>query len=108
MNKALRYVARYFGVCLLMVLVCGCVRTFTKDELDDRRMENAALSVPDQTYYVGSEGKYDYFVIRNGSRGAGHRYRVRKSEEAVTDRFNRTTNEMAWREYGNALVVTNR
>ena len=107
MNKALRYVMRYFGVFLLLVLVCGCVRTVSKDGLDERRMENAALSVPDQTYYIGSEGGYDYFVIRKGSGGATHRYRVRKSQEAVNNRFSRTQNEKDWREYGSELVVTN-
>jgi hypothetical protein len=36
-----------------------------------------------------------------------HRYRVPKDEEAVTDRFGRTTNEIEWREYGSEMVVTN-
>lgn len=98
---------RYFGLCLLLLLVCGCVRTITKEDLDDKGTENLAARVPDQTYYIGSEGDYDYFVIRKGSSKGTHDYRVRKSQEAVTDRFSRTTNENVWREYGRELVVTN-
>jgi hypothetical protein len=96
------------GLFFAMVLfVCGCVRTVSKDELDDWRMEHAAASVPDRTYYVGSEGQYDYFVLRRGTGDRMHRYRVPKEEAAVRERFGRTTNEMEWREYGSEMVVTN-
>jgi hypothetical protein len=91
-----------------MLVVCGCVRTVSKEGLEERGMENATLSAPDQTYYIGSEGDYDYFVIRSGSGDVTHRYRVRKSEKAVKDRFDRTEDENEWRGYGNQLVITNR
>jgi hypothetical protein len=94
-------------VSLLVLLFCGCVRTVTKDELDDWGMEHAAASFPDQTYYVGSEGKYDYFAIRRGSGKWTRRFRVRKSEEVVRDRFGRTKDETEWRAYGAELVITN-
>ena len=107
MKKTSRNVMRYFAPFLLLLLVCGCVQTVSKDGLDEAGMEHAALSLPDETYYVGSEGDYDYFVIRSGSGGSTRRYRVRKSEDAVADRFSRTKNKMEWREYGTELVVTN-
>jgi hypothetical protein len=107
MTKTLRKTVIYCAPFLILVMVCGCVRTVTKDELDDWAMERAAVSFPDRTYYTGSTEKYDYFVTRSGSGRIRHRYRVRQDEAAVTGRFDRTKDETEWREYGSELVVTN-
>lgn len=107
MNKASRWVVSCLGLGLLMAVVCGCVRTLTKEGLDEKGMDNITASAPDQTFYTGSDADYDYFVIRNESSDALHHYRVRRSEKAVTNRFNCTTNENEWRGYGTQLVVTN-
>ena len=82
--------------------------TVTKARLDAKATEHAAFTFPDQTYYVGSEGGYDYFVIRRGMVGSTSRYRVLESEGAVTNRFSVTKDETRWRGYGmTGIVVTN-
>jgi len=82
------------------MLVCGCTSTLTKAGLDARATEHAGSSFPDRTYYVGSDGRYDHFVIRSGRGGPSHLYRVRESENAVTNRFTVTKDEADWRGYG--------
>jgi hypothetical protein len=107
MRMTLRTEFRRVGTFVLLLLVCGCVRTVTKDGLEDAGMEHVASSFPEQTYYVGSEGDYDYFIVRREPVGSTRRYRARKSEGVVTNRFGRTKDETEWREYGSELVVTN-
>lgn len=84
---------------LLSVLVCGCTSTLTKAGLDTKATEHAGATVADQTYYVGSDDHYDYFVIRSGTGKPTHLYRVRQSEGTVTNRFDVTKEETRWREY---------
>ena len=80
----------------------------TKAGLDAKATERAGFTFPDQTYYVGSEGGYDNFVIRGGMGGPTRRYRVLESEGAVTNRFAITKDESRWRGYGiTGIVVTN-
>ena len=99
---------RYFTFLLLLLLVCGCTDTVTKAGLDAKATEHAGFSFPDQTYYVGSEDGYDHFVIRSGSGGSIHRYRLLESEGAVTNRFSVTRDETRWRGYSiTSIVVTN-
>jgi hypothetical protein len=99
---------KYFVPLLVLILVCGCTDTVTKTGLDAKTAERAGFTFPDQTYYVGSDGGYDYFVIRRGLGGATHRYRVLESEGAVTNRFSVTKDETRWRGYGiTGIVVTN-
>lgn len=93
---------------VLLLLMCGCTKTVTKAGLDGKATEHLGFTFPDQTYYIGSESGYDYFIIRRGLGGSAHRYRVRQSEGAVTDRFNLTKDETRWRGYGiTGIVVTN-
>src|SRR5438552_3115367 len=93
---------------ILLLLLCGCTKTVTKPGLDAKANEHDAFTFPDQTYYVGSESGYDYFVVRRGLGGSTHRYRVLQSEGAVTNRFSVTKDETRWRGYGiTGIVVTN-
>lgn len=97
-----------FGPLLLLTLVCGCTDTVTKAALDAKATEHHAFTFPDQTYYLGSDGGYDYFLIRRGLGGSTHRYRVLESEGAVTNRFSVTKDETRWRAYDTTeIVVTN-
>ncbi len=99
---------RHFAPLFLLLLLCGCTDTVTKAGLDAKATERAAFTFPDQTYYVGSDGGYDYFVIRRGLGGSTHRCRVLVSEGAVTNRFTVTKDEARWRGYGiTGIVVTN-
>jgi|SRR5919108_178336 hypothetical protein len=98
----------YIAPLLMLFLFCGCTKTVTKPGLDAKATEHASFTFPDQTYYVGSGGGYDYFVIRSGMGGSTHRYRVPESEGAITSRFNVTKDETRWRGYGiTGIVVTN-
>ena len=93
---------------LLLLLVCGCTETVTKTVLDSKATERAGFTFPDQTYYVGSQGGYDHFVIRSGMGDSMRRYRVLESEGAVTNRFGIMKDESRWRGYGiTGIVVTN-
>jgi hypothetical protein len=99
---------KYFAPLLLLILACGCTDTVTKAGLDAKATERAGFTFPDRTYYVGSDGRYDYFVIRRGLGGSTHRFRVLESEGAITNRFSVTKEETRWRGYGiNGTVVTN-
>jgi hypothetical protein len=99
---------RHLALLLLLLLLCGCTDTVTKVGLDAKANERAAFTFPDQTFYVGSDGGYDYFIIRRGLGGSTHRYRVVESEGAVTNRFSVTKDETRWRGYGiSGIVVTN-
>jgi hypothetical protein len=99
---------RHFAPLFLLLLLCGCTDTVTKAGLDAKATERAAFTFPDQTYYVGSDGGYDYFVVRRGLGGSTHRCRVLESEGAVTNRFSVTKDETRWRGYGiTGIVVTN-
>ena len=99
---------RYFAPLFLLLIVCGCTETVTKSGLDAKANEHLAFTFPDQTYYVGSEASYNYFVIRSGIGGSLHRYRVLESEGAVTNRFSVTKDEARWRGYGiTGIVATN-
>ena len=84
---------------ILLVLVCGCTTTLTKSGLDAKATKHAGSTSPDRTYYVGSDDRYDHFVIRSGTGGPSHLYRVRESEGAVTNRFIVTKDESEWRSY---------
>lgn len=100
---------KYFAPLLLFLLMCSCTDTVTKAGLDTKATEHVAFTFPDQAYYVGSNGDYDYFVIRSGLSRSMHRYRVRQSEGAVTNRFDLTKDETRWRGYGlTGIVVTNK
>jgi hypothetical protein len=93
---------------LFLLLVCGCTSTLTKAELDAKATERAGSVSPDQTYYVGSDVHYDYFVIRGGIGHATRLYRVPESDGAVTNRFAVTKDETYWRGYDlTGIVVTN-
>ena len=93
---------------ILLLLLYGCTKTVTKPGLDAKATEHAGFTFPDQSYYIGSESGYDYFVIRRGLGSSTHRYRVLQSEGAVTNRFNVTKDETRWRGYGvTGIVVTN-
>jgi hypothetical protein len=99
---------RRFAPLFLLLLLCGCTDTVTKSGLDAKAREQADNSFPDQTYYIGSEGGYDYFVLRRGLGGSAHRYRVPQTEGVVTNRFSLTKDETLWRGYGiTGIVVTN-
>ena len=99
---------RHFAPLLSLLLVCGCTDTVTKAGLDAKATEHVGFTFPDQTYYVGSQGGYDHFVIRSGMGGSMRRYRVVESEGAVTNRFGITKDESRWRGYGiTGIVVTN-
>jgi hypothetical protein len=99
---------RHFAALFLLLLLCGCTKTVTRSGLDAKASERAAFTFPDQTYYVGSNDGYDYFIIRRGLGGSTHRYRVLESEGAVTNRFSLTKDETRWRGYGiTGIVVTN-
>jgi hypothetical protein len=90
------------------MLLCGCTKTVSKAGLDAKATEHAGFTFPDQTYYAGSNDRYDYFVIRRGLGGSTQRYRVLQSEGAVTNRFELTKDETRWRGYGLAGIrVTN-
>jgi hypothetical protein len=93
----------------LFLLLCGCTKTVTKAELNGKAAEQNGNSFPDQTYYVGSDEHYDYFVIRRGLGGATHRYRVLQAEGAViTNRFSVTKDETRWTGYGvTGITATN-
>lgn len=95
-------------MALLLCLVCGCTDTVSKAGLDAKAAEHAGFTFPDQTYYIGSDVSYDYFVIRSGLGGSTHRYRVLASEGTVTNRFNETKDEARWRGYSLTSAVTNR
>lgn len=95
-------------VLLLILLLCGCTDTVTKAGLEAEATRHAGDSFPDDTYYVGSEGGYDYFVIRRIGGGSARRYRVKGSEGMVTNRFAVTKDETRWRGFGiTGLFVTN-
>lgn len=99
---------KHFAPIFLLVLACGCTSTLTKAGLDAKATEHAGSSLPDQTYYVGSDDHYDHFVIRRGMGGPTRLYRVHESESAVTNRFIVTKDETRWRGYGvTGAVVTN-
>src|SRR5689334_19088057 len=99
---------RHFVSLFLLLLLCGCTDTVTKAGLDAKATERDAFTFPDQTYYVGSDGSYDYFVIRRGLGGSTHRCRVLESEGTVTNRFSITKDEKRWRGYGiTGIVATN-
>jgi len=99
---------RQFAPLFLLLVLFGCTETVTKSGLDAKAQEQAGNSFPDKTYYVGSDGGYDYFAIRRGLGGSTHRYRVRESEGTVTNRFTLTKDEAHWRGYGiTGIVVTN-
>lgn len=99
---------RDFVLLLPVLLVCGCTDTVTKAGLDAKATKHTGFTFPDQTYYIGSEGGYDHFVIRSGMGGSVRRYRVLESEGAITNRFAITKDESRWRGYGiTGIVVTN-
>jgi hypothetical protein len=87
----------------------GCFRSVTRRRQPiHSTLDHATFTLPDKTYYVGSEGRYDYFVIRRGLEGSTRRYRVLQSEDSVTNRFSITKDETRWRGYGiTSIVVTN-
>ena len=91
---------------LALVLLCSCTKTITKSDLDAKANEHNGFTFPDQSYYVGSDGDYDYFVIKRGLGGSMHRYRVTESEQVVTNRFDLTKDETRWRSYGISGALT--
>lgn len=93
---------------LWLLMLCGCTHTVSKAQLEVKASEHAEFTFPDQTYYVGSDDAYDYFIVRSGLGGSTHRYRVLKSEGAVTNHFSVTKDETRWRGYGmTGVVATN-
>jgi hypothetical protein len=98
---------RQFTSLFLVLLLCGCTDTINKAGLDAKARERIHFTFSDQTFYVGSAGGFDYFVIRRGLGGSTHRYRVIESEGAVTNRFSVTKDETRWRDYDiPGIVVT--
>jgi hypothetical protein len=96
-------------ITIVLLLFCGCTKTVSKARLDAKATEHAGFTFPDQTYYVGSSDRYDYFVIRRGLGSSGTRYRVLQSEGAVANRFKFTKDETRWRGYGlTGIIITNR
>ena len=84
------------------MLACGCAATtstLTRGDLDAKATERASSPVPDQTFYVGSDDRWDYFVIRSGVGKRSRLYRVAEAEAAVTNRFAVTKDEAEWRGY---------
>ncbi len=98
---------KHFTPLLLLLLLCGCIDpvTVTKAGLDAKAAQHAGFTFPDKTYYVGSDGGYDYFVIRRGMGNSADRYRVLQTEGAVTNRFQITKDETRWRGYGTTVIV---
>jgi hypothetical protein len=94
-----------FASLFLILLLCSCTKTVTKAGLDAKANEHNGFTFPDQTYYVGSDKGYDYFVMRRGLGGQKHRYRVLESESAVENRFRLTKDATRWRAYG---ILANR
>ncbi len=91
-----------YAPLLLLALVCSCTTTtttVTKVGLDAKAMEQASAPSPNRTYYVGSDSRYDYFVIRSGVGDRSRLYRVLEAEAAVTNRFVVTRDEAEWRDY---------
>jgi len=76
-----------FGQVVVFLFVCGCTKTVTRSALDAKASEHAGFTFPDNTYYIGSEGSYDYFVVRSGLDRSTRKYRVMESEGVVTNRF---------------------
>jgi hypothetical protein len=99
---------RQFAALALLFLLCGCTDTITKAELEAKAREHAGFTFPDQTYYVGSDNRYDHFVIRRGLGGSTDHYRVLRAEDIVTNRFDVTKDEARWRGYGiTGVTITN-
>jgi hypothetical protein len=94
------------ALLLLLLLLCGCTdaNTVTKAGLDAKAAQHAGFTFPDKTYYVGSDGGHDYFVIRRGMGNSADRYRVLQTEGAVTNRFQVTKDETRWRGYGTTVI----
>jgi len=91
-----------YAVLFLLALVCGCAArttTVTRAGLDAKASERSGTSTPDQTYYVGSDSRHDYFVIRSGLGERSRLYRVAEAEGTVTNRFVATKDETEWRGY---------
>lgn len=99
---------KYLVPLFLILLVCGCTSTLTKAGLDAKATAHVGSATPVQTYYVGSDSHYDFFVIRGGIGEPTQLYRVPESEGAVTNRFLVTQDETFWRRYDvPGTVVTN-
>jgi hypothetical protein len=93
---------------MLLLLLCGCTKTVTKAELDARSTAGEHFTFPDQTYYVGSDDRYDYFVIRTWGNGPKNWYRVLRTEGVMTNRFPLTKDETKWiGGYGLTGLLTN-
>ena len=90
---------RMGSLLVVLTLLCGCTKTAFEGELDAKANERNGFTFPNQTYYCGSEADYDFFVVRVYG-GAEQRYRVRKSENVVTNRFDLTKDEARWQGYG--------
>jgi hypothetical protein len=85
-----------------LALVCGCAstpRTLTKAGLEAKATKHADTSSPDRVYYVGSDNRYDFFVVRSGAGKPSQLYRVSALEKAVADKFLVTKDEAEWRDY---------
>ena len=99
---------RSIALLSILLLLCGCTKTVTKAELDARSTEHAGGTFPDETYYAGSDERYDFFVIRIRGNGPKNWYRVLQTERAVTNRFSVTKDETKWVGCGIAgVVITN-
>ena len=96
---------KLFTSFILLALVCGCTSTLTKADLDAKAAEQAGSTSPGQTYYVGSDFRYDYFVVRSGTAERTQLYKVRVSEGAVTNRFAVIEDDTRWRGYHTSGVV---
>jgi len=101
---------KHFSLLLVLLLLCSCTETVTTAVLDAKAAEQDGNSFPNKAYYIGSDGGYDYFIIRRFY-GGSSRYRVLESESAVTNRFSLTKDEARWRGYSinamNVILVTN-
>ena len=97
---------RFMNCGKLLLILCvivssgGCVRTITRDELQQETFRGQGKTLISITFYCGSKGGYDYFHIQPGMGSStgdpSGDYRVASSEEAVARRFMYTTDRRRW------------
>lgn len=87
------------GLMLLLAL-CACTSTVSREELKQRAARYDLTSWPDTTYYCGSRAGYDYFLIEPSGPSTvtrGRKWRVPVADGAVADRFVYTADRQHWR-----------